>query len=68
MTGLTGRFGISDAFMLDVLADEIREIASKLNVPLAVKIVAPRFSVTGTLTPQPVPSRLGDCVPLDEPR
>jgi hypothetical protein len=47
MTGLTGRFGISDAFMLDVLADEIKEIASKLNVPVAVKTVAPRFSVTG---------------------
>ncbi len=36
-----GRFGISDAFMLDVLADKIKEIAPKLNIPVAVKIVAP---------------------------
>jgi hypothetical protein len=41
MTGLVGRFGISDAFMLDALADEIKKIASKLNIPVAVKIVAP---------------------------
>jgi len=42
MTGLIGRFGISDAFMLDVLADEIKEIAPKLNTPIAVRVVGPR--------------------------
>jgi len=41
MTGLIGRFGISDAFMLDVLADEIKKIAPRLNIPVAVKVVAP---------------------------
>ena len=42
MTGLIGRFGVADAFMLDVLADKIKEIALKLNTPVAVKVVAPR--------------------------
>lgn len=41
MTGLVGKFGISDALMLDVLADEIRKVARKLNVPIVIKIVAP---------------------------
>jgi hypothetical protein len=54
--------------MLDVLADEIKEIASKLNVPVAVKNRCAQVQRYRTLTPQPVPSRLGDCVPLDEPR
>jgi hypothetical protein len=41
MTGLIGRFGISNSFMLDVLADRIKQIAPKLNVPIEVRIVAP---------------------------
>lgn len=41
MTGLIGRFGISDAFILDVLADEITKVAPRLNIPIAVKVVGP---------------------------
>jgi hypothetical protein len=41
MTGIIGRFGISDAFMLDVLADELKKIAPRLNIPIAAKVVAP---------------------------
>lgn len=40
MTGVIGKFGISDAFMLDVLADELKKIAPRLNIPIAVKVVA----------------------------
>jgi len=41
MTGVIGRYGISDAFMLDVLADKLKKIAPRLNVPIPVKVVAP---------------------------
>jgi hypothetical protein len=41
MTGVIGKFGISDAFMLDVLADRIKKAARRLNIPIAVKVVAP---------------------------
>ena len=41
MTGVIGRYGISDAFMLDVLAGKLKKIAPSLNVPIPVKVVAP---------------------------
>lgn len=41
MTPVIGRFGISDAFMLDVLAGELKKIAPRLNIPIAVNVVAP---------------------------
>ena len=41
MTGLIGRFGIPNSFMLDVLADRIKQVAPKLNVPIEVRVVAP---------------------------
>ena len=33
MTGLIGRFGIADAFVLDALADEVTKVAHRINVP-----------------------------------
>ncbi|MFZ0684931.1 MAG: hypothetical protein WAM89_05260 [Terriglobales bacterium] len=41
MTRSIGRFGISDAFVLDVLADEIKKIAPELNTPIEVRAVKP---------------------------
>jgi hypothetical protein len=48
MTGLIGRFGITDSFMLDVLADRIKKVAPKLNIPIAVRVIAP---TTGSAIP-----------------
>ncbi len=42
ITGVIGKFGISDAFMLDVLADKIKKIPPKLNIPIVVRVVGPR--------------------------
>jgi hypothetical protein len=42
MTCSIGSPGISDAFMLDVRADEIKGIAPKLNTPIEVRVVGPR--------------------------
>jgi hypothetical protein len=41
MTGLIGRFGIADAFMLDALADEVTKVAHRINTPVKSPVRSP---------------------------
>jgi len=41
MLGSIGRSGIRNAFVLDIMAEKIREIASDVNIPVPVKTAAP---------------------------
>jgi hypothetical protein len=44
MTGLIGRFGIADTFVLDALADEVTKVANRINVPAKSPIKSPAKS------------------------
>lgn len=44
ITGLIGRFGIADAFVLDALADQVTKVAPRINTPAKSPIKGPAKS------------------------